>query len=160
MGKLFGTDGIRGIAGQTLTAELAFHVGQAVAAVLTEKKGSRPLVTIGKDTRISSDMLEAALMAGICSVGGDVMPLGTIPTPAVAFLTVQQRADAGIVISASHNPYAYNGIKVFNGQGYKLSDEMEEQVERLILDHISPVKAFQCWQIPLKKIFLNMKTKS
>ena len=82
MGKLFGTDGIRGIAGQTLTAELAFHVGQAVAAVLTEKKGSRPLVTIGKDTRISSDMLEAALMAGICSVGGDVMPLGTIPTPA------------------------------------------------------------------------------
>ena len=129
MGKLFGTDGIRGIAGQTLTAELAFHVGQAVAAVLTEKKGSRPLVTIGKDTRISSDMLEAALMAGICSVGGDVMPLGTIPTPAVAFLTVQQRADAGIVISASHNPYAYNGIKVFNGQGYKLSDEMEEQVE-------------------------------
>ena len=136
MGKLFGTDGIRGIAGQTLTAELAFHVGQAVAAVLTEKKGSRPLVTIGKDTRISSDMLEAALMAGICSVGGDVMPLGTIPTPAVAFLTVQQRADAGIVISASHNPYAYNGIKVFNGQGYKLSDEMEEQVERLILDHV------------------------
>ena len=94
MGKLFGTDGIRGIAGQTLTAELAFHVGQAVAAVLTEKKGSRPLVTIGKDTRISSDMLEAALMAGICSGGGDVMPLGTIPTPAVAFLTVQQRADA------------------------------------------------------------------
>ena len=136
MGKLFGTDGIRGIAGQTLTAELAFHVGQAVAAVLTEKKGNRPLVTIGKDTRISSDMLEAALMAGICSVGGDVMPLGTIPTPAVAFLTVQQRADAGIVISASHNPYAYNGIKVFNGQGYKLSDEMEEQVERLILDHV------------------------
>lgn len=88
MGKLFGTDGIRGIAGQTLTAELAFHVGQAVAAVLTEEKGSRPLITIGKDTRISSDMLEAALMAGICSVGGDVMPLGTIPTPAVAFLTV------------------------------------------------------------------------
>lgn len=135
MGKLFGTDGIRGIAGQTLTAELAFHVGQAVAAVLTEEKGSRPLITIGKDTRISSDMLEAALMAGICSVGGDVMPLGTIPTPAVAFLTVQQQADAGIVISASHNPYAYNGIKVFNAQGYKLSDEMEERVEELILNH-------------------------
>ena len=135
MGKLFGTDGIRGIAGQTLTAELAFHVGQAVAAVLTEEKGSRPLITIGKDTRISSDMLEAALMAGICSVGGDVMPLGTIPTPAVAFLTVQQQADAGIVISASHNPYAYNGIKVFNAQGYKLSDEMEGRVEDLILNH-------------------------
>lgn len=135
MGKLFGTDGIRGIAGQTLTAELAFHVGQAVAAVLTEEKGSRPLITIGKDTRISSDMLESALMAGICSVGGDVMPLGTIPTPAVAFLTVQQQADAGIVISASHNPYAYNGIKVFNAQGYKLSDEMEGRVEDLILNH-------------------------
>ena len=135
MGKLFGTDGIRGIAGQTLTAELAFHVGQAVAAVLTEEKGSRPLITIGKDTRISSDMLEAALMAGICSAGGDVMPLGTIPTPAVAFLTVQQQADAGIVISASHNPYAYNGIKVFNAQGYKLSDEMEQRVEDLILNH-------------------------
>ena len=135
MGKLFGTDGIRGIAGQTLTAELAFHVGQAVAAVLTEEKGSKPTITIGKDTRISSDMLEAALMAGICSVGGDVMPLGTIPTPAVAFLTVQQQADAGIVISASHNPYAYNGIKVFNAQGYKLSDEMEGRVEDLILNH-------------------------
>ena len=135
MGKLFGTDGIRSIAGQTLTAELAFHVGQAVAAVLTEEKGSRPLITIGKDTRISSDMLESALMAGICSVGGDVMPLGTIPTPAVAFLTVQQQADAGIVISASHNPYAYNGIKVFNAQGYKLSDEMEGRVEDLILNH-------------------------
>ena len=135
MGKLFGTDGIRGIVGENLTVELAFHVGQAVAAVLTEEKGSRPLITIGKDTRISSDMLEAALMAGICSVGGDVMPLGTIPTPAVAFLTVQQQADAGIVISASHNPYAYNGIKVFNAQGYKLSDEMEGRVEDLILNH-------------------------
>ena len=87
MGKLFGTDGIRGIVGENLTVELAFHVGQAVAAVLTEEKGSKPTITIGKDTRISSDMLEAALMAGICSVGGDVMPLGTIPTPAVAYLT-------------------------------------------------------------------------
>ncbi|MFR6086201.1 MAG: hypothetical protein ACLUIX_02520 [Oscillospiraceae bacterium] len=104
MGKLFGTDGIRGIVGENLTVELAFHVGQAVAAVLTEEKGSKPTITIGKDTRISSDMLEAALMAGICSVGGDVMPLGTIPTPAVAYLTVLEQADAGIVISASHNP--------------------------------------------------------
>ena len=123
MGKLFGTDGIRGIVGENLTVELAFHVGQAVAAVLTEEKGSKPTITIGKDTRISSDMLEAALMAGICSVGGDVMPLGTIPTPAVAYLTVLEQADAGIVISASHNPYEHNGIKVFNARGYKLSDE-------------------------------------
>ena len=91
MGKLFGTDGIRGIVGENLTVELAFHVGQAVAAVLTEEKGSKPTITIGKDTRISSDMLEAALMAGICSVGGDVMPLGTIPTPAVAYLTVLEQ---------------------------------------------------------------------
>ena len=133
MGKLFGTDGIRGIVGENLTVELAFHVGQAVAAVLTEEKGSKPTITIGKDTRISSDMLEAALMAGICSVGGDVMPLGTIPTPAVAYLTVLEQADAGIVISASHNPYEHNGIKVFNAQGYKLSDESEARVEELIL---------------------------
>lgn len=128
-----GTDGIRGIVGENLTVELAFHVGQAVAAVLTEEKGSKPTITIGKDTRISSDMLEAALMAGICSVGGDVMPLGTIPTPAVAYLTVLEQADAGIVISASHNPYEHNGIKVFNARGYKLSDESEARVEELIL---------------------------
>ena len=133
MGKLFGTDGIRGVVGQTLTVELAYHVGQAVATVLTEELGRKPVITIGKDTRISSDMLESALMAGICSVGGDVKPFGTIPTPAVAFLTVQEKADAGIVISASHNPYEHNGIKVFNAQGYKLSDETEERVEQLIL---------------------------
>ncbi len=135
MGKLFGTDGIRGVVGETLTAELAYQVGRAVTTVLTESLGRKPIITIGKDTRISSDMLESALMAGICSVGGDVMPLGTIPTPAVAFLTVQEHADAGIVISASHNPYEHNGIKVFNGQGYKLSDEMEAKVEELILYH-------------------------
>ena len=135
MGKLFGTDGIRGVVGETLTAELAYQVGRAVTTVLTEELGHKPVITIGKDTRISSDMLESALMAGICSVGGDVMPFGTIPTPAVAFLTVQEHADAGIVISASHNPYEHNGIKVFNGQGYKLSDEMEAKVEELILYH-------------------------
>ena len=93
MGKLFGTDGIRGVVGENLTAELAFHVGQSVAVVLQEEMGRRPMITIGKDTRISSDMLEAALTAGICSVGGDVLLLGTIPTPAVAFLTVQEQAE-------------------------------------------------------------------
>ena len=133
MGKLFGTDGIRGIVGENLTVELAFHVGQAVAAVLTEEKGSKPTITIGKDTRISSDMLEAALMAGICSVGGDVKPVGTIPTPAVAYLARQEGADAGIVLSASHNPYEHNGIKVFSGQGYKLSDAVEARIEEKIL---------------------------
>ncbi len=133
MGKLFGTDGIRGIVGENLTAELAYRVGQAVVAVLKEELKKTPLITIGMDTRISSDMLEGAMIAGIASVGGDVMPLGTIPTPAVAYLTVKVGADAGVVISASHNPFEHNGIKVFNGQGYKLSDELEDKVERIIL---------------------------
>ena len=133
MGKLFGTDGIRGIVGETLTADMAYRVGQAVATVLAEEKQGQPEITIGKDTRISSDMLESALIAGICSVGGNVVPLGVIPTPAVAFLTVQRGADAGIVISASHNPYEHNGIKVFNSQGYKLPDETEARIETLIL---------------------------
>ena len=141
MGKLFGTDGIRGVVGETLTAELAYRVGQAITIVLTEQKGSAPTITIGKDTRISSDMLESALMAGICAMGGSVMPFGTIPTPAVAFLTVQEEVDAGIVISASHNPYEHNGIKIFGAQGYKLSDEMEEKVEDIVLSKESlPVK--------------------
>lgn len=134
MGKLFGTDGIRGVVGENLTADLAFRVGQAVGVVLMEEKeGRRPTVVIGKDTRISSDMLEAALIAGLCSVGSDVKPVGDIPTPAVAYLTRQEKADAGIVVSASHNPYEHNGIKVFNSQGYKLSDELEERVEEKIL---------------------------
>ena len=133
MGRLFGTDGIRGVVGETLTAEIAYRVGQAITIVLTKQKGCSPTITIGKDTRISSDMLESALMAGICSMGGSVMPFGTIPTPAVAFLTVQEEADAGIVISASHNPFEHNGIKIFGSQGYKLSDEMEAAVEDIVL---------------------------
>ena len=140
MGKLFGTDGIRGVVGENLTAELAYRVGQAVSTVLEEEKGSRPVIVIGKDTRISSDMLESALTAGICSVGGDVKPVGTLPTPGVAFLTRQEKADAGIVISASHNPYEHNGIKVFSGEGYKLSDETEARIEEKILSD-APMKA-------------------
>ena len=139
MGKLFGTDGIRGVVGENLTADLAFRTGQAIAAVLMEERGGRPTVVIGKDTRISSDMLESALMAGICSVGGDVKPVGTIPTPAVAYLTMQEKADAGIVISASHNPYEHNGIKVFSSQGYKLSDAVEARIEEKILSD-APIK--------------------
>ena len=139
MGKLFGTDGIRGVVGENLTAEMAFRVGQAVASALEEEIGRRPVVVLGKDTRVSSDMLESALMAGICDMGGDVKPVGTIPTPAVAYLARQERADAGIVISASHNPYEHNGIKVFSGQGYKLSDEMEERIEEKILSE-APMK--------------------
>ena len=140
MGKLFGTDGIRGVVGENLTAQEAFRVGQAIAAVLTEELGRRPVILIGKDTRVSSDMLESALMAGICDVGGDVKPLGTIPTPAVAYLTVRERGDAGIVVSASHNPYEHNGIKVFNAQGYKLSDEVERRVEEKVLSD-APMKS-------------------
>ena len=139
MGKLFGTDGIRGVVGENLTAEMAFRVGQAVACVLAEDSGRRPVLLIGKDTRISSDMLESALMAGICSVGGDVKPVGTIPTPAVAYLARQEEADAGIVLSASHNPYEHNGIKVFGGQGYKLSDAVETRIEEKILSD-TPMK--------------------
>ncbi|MEG2009024.1 MAG: hypothetical protein RR032_01350 [Oscillospiraceae bacterium] len=129
MGKYFGTDGIRGIVNKGLDAELAFKVGQAAALALSENtKNARPFVTIGKDTRISCDMLEAAITAGLCSVGADVMPLGVIPTPAVAFITSDCDADAGIVISASHNPFEHNGIKIFSSEGFKLSDELEARI--------------------------------
>lgn len=137
MGKLFGTDGIRGIVNAGLDGELAYQVGLAAAAVLAkEKQGGRPLFTIGKDTRVSSDLLEAALIAGLCSAGADVMRLGVIPTPGVAFATIRNQADAGIVISASHNPFEHNGIKIFNGQGFKLSDALENEIEDIILNHI------------------------
>lgn len=133
MGKLFGTDGIRGIANKELTAELAFKTGQCGAYVLTKHtKGRRPRILIGKDTRKSGDMLEAALTAGLCSVGVKVIPLGVVPTPAVAYLTRYYKADAGVVISASHNPCEYNGIKFFNGDGYKLSDAIEDEIEAYI----------------------------
>ena len=132
MGKLFGTDGIRGIANVELTAELAFKTGQCGAYVLTKHTSKRPVILIGKDTRKSGDMLEAALTAGLCSVGAKVVPLGVIPTPAVAHLTRLYKADAGVVISASHNSYEYNGIKFFNCDGYKLSDGLENEIEDYI----------------------------
>ena len=117
MARLFGTDGVRGVAGEDLTPGLAMLIGRGAATVLT-KKVARPRILIGKDTRISGDMLEAALAAGLCSVGADVELLGVIPTPAVAYLVRKYQADAGIVISASHNPMEFNGIKIFNGDGY------------------------------------------
>lgn len=132
MGKYFGTDGIRGVANKGLDALLAYKVGAAAATVLAEQKCRKPLVTIGKDTRISGDMLEGALIAGLCAAGADVMQLGVVPTPACAYITVECGADAGIVISASHNPFEHNGIKIFNGNGFKLSDELEEQIEGLV----------------------------
>ena len=133
MGRLFGTDGARGVANTELTCELAMSIGRAAAMVLIETAKRRPMVVIGKDTRASSDMLEAALCAGLCSVGADVLPLGVIPTPAVAYLVGKYGADAGIMISASHNPFEHNGIKMFSGEGFKLSDALEEEIESLIL---------------------------
>lgn len=135
MGRLFGTDGARGVANTELTCELAMNIGRAAAVVLTKHTIERPKLIIGRDTRISSKMLESALVAGICSVGADAEILGVIPTPAIPFLVSAYEADAGIMISASHNPVEFNGIKLFNAQGFKLSDEIEEEIEELILDH-------------------------
>ena len=135
MGKLFGTDGIRGVVNAGLDADLAYKVGLAAAQVLAKNKkpGEKPVVTIGKDTRISGDLLKGSLIAGLCTAGADVLDLGTLPTPGVAWVTVDEGADAGIVISASHNPFEHNGIKIFNGQGFKLSDELEEKIEDIVL---------------------------
>ena len=134
MGVLFGTDGVRGVANTELTPELAFALGRAGSHVLaTQSEGIRPRILVGKDTRISCDMLEAALVAGICSTGADALTVGVIPTPAVAFLTREYNASCGIVISASHNPVDDNGIKFFGPNGFKLPDEVEGQIENLII---------------------------
>lgn len=142
MGKLFGTDGVRGIANTQLTPELAFKLGQAGAYVLS-RETIHPEIVIGRDTRISGQMLEAALIAGICSVGVDVLRVGVLPTPGVAFLTRKLRATAGVVISASHNPVADNGIKFFSNNGYKLTDALEDEIENLVLNEDRP------WNIPV-----------
>lgn len=131
MRKYFGTDGIRGIAGESLTADLSFKVGKALGKLLTEKK-EHPKVVIGRDTRISCDMIEHALTAGLTSTGVNVMTVGTIPTPAIAYLTKTIETDSGIMISASHNPYQDNGIKIFGPDGFKLTDEEELEIESLI----------------------------
>lgn len=131
MSRMFGTDGVRGVANTELTAELAYNLGRAGAYVLTEG-AHKPKILVAKDTRISGDMLEAALVAGILSVGAEAVVLGVIPTPAVAHLTREYGADAGVMISASHNPVEYNGIKFFNNKGYKLSDEFEDEIQRVI----------------------------
>lgn len=135
MGRLFGTDGARGIANSELTCELAMSIGRAAAYVLTKHSTVRPKVVIGKDTRVSSSMLEMALAAGMCSFGADVILVGFIPTPAVAYLIPEVGADAGIMISASHNPCEYNGIKIFDRFGYKLPDAIEDEIEAIVLDN-------------------------
>lgn len=131
MSRLFGTDGVRGIANTELTSELAYNLGRAGAYVLTEGT-HKPKIIVGKDTRVSSYMLESALIAGILSVGAEAVCVGVIPTPAVAHLTRAYGADAGVMISASHNPVEYNGIKFFNDKGYKLSDDLEDQIQKVI----------------------------
>ncbi|MCM1285533.1 MAG: phosphoglucosamine mutase [Acetobacter sp.] len=143
MGRLFGTDGVRGIANESLTSELALQIGRAAAMVLIkESKSSKPTVLIGRDTRASGDMLEAALTAGLTSVGCNVLSVGVVPTPAVAYLVVKYGCEAGVMISASHNPCEYNGIKIFQKTGYKLDDAIEDEIEAIILDNTEkiPVK--------------------
>lgn len=162
MGRLFGTDGVRGIANKELTPELAFNLGKAGTFVL-KKNAARPVIVIGKDTRVSGDMLENALTAGILAVGGNVIKAGVIPTPAVAYLARHYGADAGIVISASHNTFEYNGIKFFNGDGFKLDDLLEEKIEDLIISsvdvnsHITGEEIGKCLEVEGNSIELYAK---
>ncbi len=151
MRRLFGTDGIRGIANSDLSCERAMQIGRALGTVLSNNSKYRPKVVIGMDTRISSDMLCAAISAGLSSVGADVEQLGVVSTPAVAFLVKKYRARAGIMISASHNPYNYNGIKIFNEEGFKLPDELEELIESIVLDHTPPYRLVEAEKIGQKK---------
>jgi len=139
MARLFGTDGVRGVAGSELTIELATKLGQAGAYVLTKEQEHQPTIIVGCDTRISGGMLASALMSGICSVGANAIFVGVMPTPAIAYLTRKHKVDAGVVISASHNPMEFNGIKFFNGDGYKLSDELEDEIEELINNNMKDV---------------------
>lgn len=132
MSRLFGTDGVRGVANKELTPLLAMQLGQAGASVLTKETSHKPTIMVGCDTRISGDMLANALMAGVCSVGANAVYAGVVPTPAVAYLTRKNHMDAGVVISASHNPVEFNGIKFFDANGYKLPDAMEDEIEAII----------------------------
>ncbi len=142
MGRMFGTDGVRGIANTELTAELALKLGRAAAYVLTKNHddGEKTKIIIGKDTRISSDMLENAFAAGVCSYGADAILLGVVPTPAVAHLVKEYKADAGVMISASHNPVEFNGIKLFNKDGFKLKDEIEDEIEAIVRSNCEEIE--------------------
>ena len=135
MARLFGTDGVRGVANKDLTADMAYRLGYAGAVVLAGETIHKPTILIGCDTRISCGMLESALAAGICSAGADAVICGVIPTPAVAYLTRKYHYDAGVMISASHNSYEYNGIKFFSGNGFKLPDHVEDEIEHLIVTY-------------------------
>ena len=139
MGRIFGTDGARGVANTEISCTLAMDIGRAAAMVVARDHHKRkPVFLVGHDTRISHDMLESAIAAGLCLVGADVVTLGTVPTPAVAYLVANSDADAAIMLSASHNPYEFNGIKIFGAEGFKLTDEEEMEIEEIVLDHILP----------------------
>ena len=153
MGRLFGTDGARGIVGGELTADLAMKIGASAAYVLGESKKIK--VIVGMDTRYSGDMLACAVNAGLLSMGADVIFVGVVPTPAVSFLVTHLKADMGVMISASHNPAKYNGIKLFNNKGYKLADEIEEKIENYILDEKLP----ECTNIGRYERDENLKNK-
>lgn len=140
MARLFGTDGVRGIANEELTPTFAMQMGQAGAYVLTKEKEHKPTIMVGCDTRISGDMLANAIMAGACSVGANCIYVGVLPTPAVAYLTRKYKVDAGVVISASHNPVEFNGIKFFDGDGYKLPDALEDEIETMIRGNMQGIK--------------------
>lgn len=139
MGRIFGTDGARGVANTEISCTLAMDIGRAAAMVVARDHHKRkPVFLVGHDTRISHDMLESAIAAGLCSVGADVVTLGTVTTPAVAYLVANSDADAAIMLSASHNPYEFNGIKIFGAEGFKLTDEEEMEIEEIVLDHVLP----------------------
>lgn len=140
MRRLFGTDGVRGVANEDVSCERSMQIGRALGTVLSEKNRYKPTVLIARDTRVSSPMLSNAIVAGLLSVGANVVDLGVLPTPAVAYLVREYGAKAGVMISASHNPYQYNGIKIFGEGGYKFSDELEEQIEAIVLDNTPPYR--------------------
>ena len=147
MGRIFGTDGVRGIANTELSCKLAMNLGRAAAMVIAERIGRKPVVLVGKDTRISSDMLEAAVAAGLTSVGADALLGGVLPTPAVSCLIAGGHADAGVMLSASHNSYEFNGLKIFGPGGQKLSDADEFEIESIVLDKVKPYTVRWGWEL-------------
>ncbi len=151
MGRIFGTDGARGVANTEITCKLAMDIGRAAAMVVAERIGRKPVFLTAKDTRISSDMLEAALTAGLCSVGADVVNAGVLPTPAAAYLVTSGHADSAVMLSASHNPYEFNGIKIFGPDGFKLMDSEEFEIEGIVLDKVKPYSIRWGWEIGVIK---------
>lgn len=143
MGRIFGTDGVRGIANEKLDVEMALAISRAAGMIIKAEGIERPRILVGRDTRLSGEMLQCAVAAGLSSVGCDAELLGVVPTPAVAFLVKHLGADGGVMITASHNPFMYNGIKYFGGDGFKLTDEQEERIERIILDGEEPIEFAQ-----------------